>query len=1023
MDNLEVILHLLYKRVPAQQVISGKLKYNSFDKEEFLRLVSSYIFYYSENEASNLLNYYTDIFRENARTEGRWISDDLNVFEALFYCANQFLVIRHNEVVCRYPLLLEWRKVTLELGEDIVVAAFLARSFSYKEAVNGGFLWKRVIGHNNLQLEAIIKKGLSENHFHLNGSAPIFQISWISLMNNISNSKFSRNLAEYDKDRRYANVAYTSGYQELPFYYRAVQAALIRLLLYGRLTGRHFKFGEYYEDVKNIHPYLRRQVFCYREEMDILYFTTEMEAAIDEYMSKIPRKVHAFGDVIHKVSRIMLVNEKAYNDFWRDNCGQERMLKGGLGRYQLTNGQIEKCLKACAGLDISGVYLRLLEEIPRVELEEVRGLFCDLNFFYQMWDQRTLENVQSALIYPYEELQFQIDQLQSVIDSFRLSDVSQPTWEYPMDYALEGLYTDMQKEEYVNSVVSGERWLMYMMFRKLYRKEGVRSEYYNLFYAYLLIKESIRSELVQSNCNVGFRNFQRYEQRKGDFLADSIYRSAFIRSAVSESLLTKGLKRLEVRMSPWDNVEKNYQMIQETDALLDPENCKKDRFFYTLHFIKGVDDTEDSMVGYYCRHKNRRQLIQEQARAIVGLREKYPYVGRRILGIDAAANEIGCRPEVFAVAFRYLQAHRGDYMTINGIYKLPQLRATYHVGEDFLDLADGLRAIEEAIQFLGLESGDRLGHALALGVNVREWYSSKNYRIALPLQDYLDNIVWIYHKLLQFNIEGFEILKDRILGEFVQLFYELYTSNVTSGELRCIAERSGRNETGLSQDGRTDIFNYYYAWQLRGDDPELYEFGFFDESKYLQRIQEFRVNENFPENYSIRYSSEAPLIYYLYHYNRNVREKGRRTKETIVSKMYARAVAEIQRAIQAEIAHRGIAIETNPSSNYMIGTFRKYEKHPIIQFYNKDLVRERDEMQECSQISVSVNTDDQGVFNTSLENEYALLACALEFVTDENDRPVYDKVDIYKWLDQIRIMGNEQSFGYIADMKGDEVYY
>ena len=138
--------------------------------------------------------------------------------------------------------------------------------------------------------------------------------------------------------------------------------------------------------------------------------------------------------------------------------------------------------------------------------------------------------------------------------------------------------------------------------------------------------------------------------------------------------------------------------------------------------------------------------------------------------------------EVFAQAFRYLRGHRWSYITAEGTKNLSQLYSTYHVGEDFLDLADGLRAIDEAILFLCLGSGDRLGHALALGIDADEWYASKNYRIVLPKQDYLDNLVWVYHKLSEFNIHGFNNLKELILGYFAMSFHG------TSQHLSC---RSG----------------------------------------------------------------------------------------------------------------------------------------------------------------------------------------------------------------------------------------
>ena len=42
------------------------------------------------------------------------------------------------------------------------------------------------------------------------------------------------------------------------------------------------------------------------------------------------------------------------------------------------------------------------------------------------------------------------------------------------------------------------------------------------------------------------------------------------------------------------------------------------------------------------------------------------------------------------------------------------------------------------------------------------------------------------------------------------------------------------------------------------------------------------------------------------------------------------------------------------------------------------------------QLSVSINTDDQGVFDTLLENEYALMALALKKKKDKDNHKIYD---------------------------------
>lgn len=68
-------------------------------------------------------------------------------------------------------------------------------------------------------------------------------------------------------------------------------------------------------------------------------------------------------------------------------------------------------------------------------------------------------------------------------------------------------------------------------------------------------------------------------------------------------------------------------------------------------------------------------------------------------------------------------------------------------------------------------------------------------------------------------------------------------------------------------------------------------------------------------------------------------------------------------------------------------------------------------MKNCPQIQVSINTDDQGVFATYIENEYAYMALALEKYVNERGERVYNRTLILQWLDNIRRMGIRMSFG------------
>ena len=85
---------------------------------------------------------------------------------------------------------------------------------------------------------------------------------------------------------------------------------------------------------------------------------------------------------------------------------------------------------------------------------------------------------------------------------------------------------------------------------------------------------------------------------------------------------------------------------------------------------------------------------------------------------------------------------------------------------------------------------------------------------------------------------------------------------------------------------------------------------------------------------------------------------------------------------------------------------KSYAEHPILNLYTLGLETD----QEVAQMFVSVNTDDRGIFHTSLENEYALLASSVENLTDENGRKLYSPQQVYDWLNHIRVMGNQQVF-------------
>lgn len=631
-----------------------------------------------------------------------------------------------------------------------------------------------------------------------------------------------------------------------------------------------------------------------------------------------------------------------------------------------------------------------------------------------------------------DELVMYCSELQS-----RINALMDSGWYRCADYALVAAGTKSLHGQEEYAIFGGERWLIYQAARDIYMKNGILNiDEQNLFYVYLLLSIRIRSKIVQVNQKIGFDNFQRYQKKKDYFTSTPLSQRIVARLAIKAPLeKMQHLQELEIRITPKRSAKDNFKMVQWLERSLQDshpleictaaqrkatESISK-RHYYVFHFPKKEDvfpwnEAPQTMllaITEY-RHYQYRNRLDQWADALVRFREQYPLTARLVRGIDACSQEIGCRPEVFAPVFRRLSSHTKIWDDLNMEFPVPQLGKTFHVGEDFLDPADGLRAIDETIRFLGMNRGDRLGHALALGIDVEDWYAGKGYQITLSVQDYLDNLAWLYHALRRYQIEGMEELSWIIQREFDPWFQQVYLNNISVAEMDAIGQAAIQE---YGQDLRKqnyglhtrsfDISDYYHAWSLRGDHPVLYQNGYYHKNF---RTEEYFTNEAYPYDPSRRYMLEPCLLNYWYHYHEKVKRCGNQRITVTVSPKYIQGVKAVQKAMCFEIAQKGIFIETNPSSNVLIGTFHRYDRHPLSIWYNKGLTHDYDALDKCAQLHVSINTDDMGTFFTSLENEYAFLARAQEDAQREDGKSLYSISDILEWLDAIRIMGNEQGF-------------
>jgi len=841
----------------------------------------------SFDEVANILTLAKQEWLNNPEITGN--SKQLSVFHLPLFFARAVLEEANQQPQCKYKEFLRWREISLKLGEDIFTTAFFAWLDILGNRERSFFGWRPLISSNNPRLKTILNKGLAENHFHLRGSGPQFDLSWLCLMNHISGRDIEFKKIE---QRLEPDLLTDFKRQNSSLYDKIKQAALIRAYLFRLLQGHNPDDAIFKDRVKLL------------KNRDLL----------DLYLPDLQREINGLKKL----------------------CGQQ---------------------------------------------------------------------------FAHHEV---------------------------LDYALPPNITEANYR--ANTYLYGERKFMYRVLQEIYRADNQSRIYQqaDLFYVYLLIKNQLAAELVQTNDSVGFKNFSKYQDRK-DLFVDNfpLYSNALSKLAVKGSIKNQHIKSLEARIAPKDSiaalsatiakldeiVEKNYGHDSEAELWLKKKHVEKveaeqylpvkeqsadePTHFYTVHFIKRTDDTlakkgegiKELVSMVTCRHAQKRQEVKRQAEVIAALRSGLCKEGKRILGIDAASSEIGCRPEVFAQAFRYLRRHQPakDYAHLKD-FANPELKATFHAGEDFLDLSDGLRAIDEAIRFLNLHRGDRIGHALALGTAAREYYKSKNSCIILPKQDLLDNLVWILAKIRLYRLNVNDGLTDNLRKKARGLFDDIFGSAL-----------SEKSETIANNWQAYDDHLYYDSWKLRGDAPETYNTG-----KYLNTAATTFWQRSGRNDYTdlkeVRENALAVRIYYLYHYHPQVKFQGQQMTEFKICPEYVEAIEQIQKEMQREISEKGLAIECNPSSNYKIGSFERYEKHPIINMYNLGLTADPEKLSKCPQLFVSINTDDQGVFDTCLENEFALMAIALEKAKDENGKPLYNQAMIYDWLDRVRQMGIEMSF-------------
>jgi len=367
------------------------------------------------------------------------------------------------------------------------------------------------------------------------------------------------------------------------------------------------------------------------------------------------------------------------------------------------------------------------------------------------------------------------------------------------------------------------------------------------------------------------------------------------------------------------------------------------------HFIK-QSSAEDRAAFFkaagirpICREFKLRTETDRRARALVALLEKTPGLDTLIRGVDAASNERHAGAEVFAPTYRRMRDA--------GIR-----RFTYHAGEDFAHLASGLRAITEAVMFLELGAGCRIGHGTAAGLSPKKWWKAVGNTVVMPAEDRLDDLV---------------VARELFLNE-----------GLATERLPLIEAEIHRLAMRIWNDPRITVEVLAGSWRLRSLDPlvnvkHLRDVDLHRRAEALRHQAANRLDPTAYKHFLRRHGAEAEQDELL-----KAREDVVVTADSDV--LRPRELRLLQHAVLKLLHERRVAIETLPSSNVRISIHGDYENHHA--GYWLAVGKKRAPVP----VSVVVGSDDPGIFATGLRNEYAHLLGMLKSRVDTRGASVED---------------------------------
>lgn len=494
-------------------------------------------------------------------------------------------------------------------------------------------------------------------------------------------------------------------------------------------------------------------------------------------------------------------------------------------------------------------------------------------------------------------------------------------------------------------------------------------------YFTLLVLSQIRRLSVQQTDEFGFDQFQKYTMVGTREALERRYVARFRQINLRAPYDT--LAHLEGRFSPKSTVaEGGVQLARIIEDFREFAGCRRLQTGSTLPMTpppcltasgcpgppcawRGRRLPELSLVGHFIKRRydpkadlaheaqdsGLRITVDRQSRVLKRLLRNGT-IASTVRGVDAAANELHASPEPFAAGYR--MARRAGIA-----------RATFHAGEDFRHLVSGIRSVEEALVYLDLRVGDRIGHATAIGIDPGLWVERAGPRALLHQVDLLDDLVFARMRLANSPCFSGEVVRlDALIAFHSRVIYGEETSAAlldTEWRLRSIdplvalqVDRSVPNDLGKFDLAQL-IKEARHLGRVAIDEELEDEFGYVAEMLEL-------------------HGAAFDLFRRRHRLSHEKRQAWVEVDSSIISEA---AYVALQDHVLAEVNLRGVALEALPTSNLRISHYHGLKEHHLFRW----LGLRGPELRHRP--TVVIGSDDPGIFATNLKNELAAVASVL----------------------------------------------